>query len=365
MNRYDVVVVGSGPAGMAGAVEAARRGCRVLLVDMNLAPGGQLIKQIHKFFGSSRHRAGTRGVDISQTLYREALDAGVTAWFDAAVYGIFPGPVLEVARGMLQDRKARKEVVAASKVILATGASENSVSFPGWCLPGVMGAGAAQTMINVERVLPGQRVLMIGSGNVGLIVTYQLLQAGASVRAIVEIMPRVGGYGVHAAKVRRAGVPILTSMKVERALGETQVEGAMLSPVDGSGSPVHLDVDTICVAAGLRPYTRLASLAGCRLYHSPALGGWMPLHDEDMETTVRGIYVAGDLAGVEEASTALEEGRLAGLAAAESVLGGFDASEEKARIRESLSLLRMGPFGKARADAKDLVVKAGEAACLV
>ncbi|HHY37434.1 MAG TPA: FAD-dependent oxidoreductase [Clostridia bacterium] len=369
MKRFDVAVVGAGPAGLAAAIEAQKRGLNVLLVDMNLKAGGQLIKQIHKFFGSHEHRAGTRGIDIARDLYEEAVSSGVEVWLDAAVYAIYPGPVLEIARGILATRTASKEMVHASRVVLATGASENAVSFPGWTLPGVMGAGAAQTMINVERVLPGKRVLMVGSGNVGLIVTYQLLQAGAEVVAIVEVAPKIGGYGVHSAKVRRAGVPILTSYTVLRAFGDRQVEGAEIVAYDEHHNPIEetrqfLDVDTICIAAGLKPYAKLAALAGCELIYSPVLGGWMPVHDENMHTSVPGIYVAGDLAGVEEASTALEEGRLAGLSAAESLgKGGPDAADEKESIRERLSMLRIGPFGKARADAKSEVIKVGEKIC--
>ncbi|MGE5542645.1 MAG: NAD(P)/FAD-dependent oxidoreductase, partial [Bacillota bacterium] len=261
MKTYEVVVVGAGPAGLSASIEAARYGCDVLLVDSNLKPGGQLIKQIHKFFGSREHRAGTRGIDIARDLYKEALDTGVTVSLDTSVYGIFDDRVLGYAKGVL-EMKPQGGSVKAERVILATGASENAVNFPGWTLPGVMGAGAAQTMANVERVLPGKRVLMIGSGNVGLIVSYQLMQAGADVVALVEGLPRVGGYGVHSAKISRAGVPILTSHTVLRAFGDTAVEGAEIVQVDSSWKPVAgtsrcVDVDTICIATGLRPYVKL------------------------------------------------------------------------------------------------------------
>ena len=99
----------------------------------------------------------------------------------------------------------KDHTIKAKKIVMATGASENALAFPGCTLPGVMGAGAAQTMINVNRVLPGQKIIMVGSGNVGLIVSYQLMQAGADVLALIEAAPKIGGYGVHAAKIRRAG----------------------------------------------------------------------------------------------------------------------------------------------------------------
>lgn len=108
---------------------------------------------------------------------------------------------------------------------MATGAGENPLAFPGWTLPGVVGAGAIQTMINVHRVSVGKRVLMIGSGNVGLIVTYQLLQAGIDVAGIVEAAPQLGGYGVHAGKVRRAGVPLYVGHTVIEAVPNEDMSG--------------------------------------------------------------------------------------------------------------------------------------------
>jgi thioredoxin reductase len=368
----DVCVVGAGPAGLSASIEAARAGLDVVLLDSNMDPGGQLLKQIHKFFGSKEHRAGTRGIDIARILYKEALDAGVKVWLDSSAYGIFSGNVVEVARGVHESHagkgRAWKEIANAKKIVLAVGASENPVQFQGWTLPGVTGAGAAQTMINVERVLPGKRVVMVGSGNVGLIVSYQLTQAGAEVVAIVEAAPSVGGYAVHAAKVLRAGVPILTSHTVKAARGDGEVSQVEIAQVDSAWQPVQgtertLDADTVCVATGLRPFLKLASLAGCELGFAPALGGWVPTHTREMESSVPGIYVAGDLAGVEEASTAMEEGRVAGLSVVKS-LGAGDPGRLGQEIDEAcarLDALRMGPFGEARARAKKSLTTGGVA----
>jgi NADPH-dependent 2,4-dienoyl-CoA reductase/sulfur reductase-like enzyme len=127
----------------------------------------------------------------------------------------------------------------AAKIIIAAGATENALSFPGWTLPGVMTAGCAQTLINVHRVLPGRRVLMVGSGNVGVIVAYQLLQAGAEVAAVIEAAPQLGGYGVHTAKVRRAGVPFYISTTVAKAEGVECVENAVIVKVDSKFKPIE------------------------------------------------------------------------------------------------------------------------------
>ena len=349
---FDIVVVGAGPAGLAAAIEAAKRGARTLVVDENNKPGGQLFKQIHKFFGSHEHRAGVRGYDIGRQLLDEAANSGVTVWLDAVVHGLFDSRVAVLSEG-------RHVTVETGRIILATGASENAVAFPGSTLPGVMGAGAIQTMINVHRVLPGKRFVMLGSGNVGLIVCYQLMQAGAEVLAVVEAMPSIGGYGVHAAKIRRAGVPILVGTTISRVVGQGKVEAVVLATLGPDGmidpeSERTLAADTVGLAVGLTPLTELAWMAGCEFFFSPKLGGHLPLHDENMLTSLPYLYVAGDITGVEEASTAMEEGRLAGIATAESLglVAAATAAADKAAVRQRIEVLRSGPFGEGRRLAK-------------
>jgi len=355
--KVELAVVGGGPAGLMVSIEAARAGVKVALFDENEKPGGQLFKQIHKFFGSGAHQAGIRGHDIGNSLLSQSKEAGVKTMLNAVVWGIEPCRL-----GLAVNGEAK--VVGTKKIAVATGASENPLSFPGWTLPGVMGAGAAQTMMNVYRVLPGRRVLMVGSGNVGLIVAYQLMLAGAKVVAVVEASPKIGGYLVHAAKLRRAGVPILVSHTVREATGDNEVEEATIVRLGKEGKPVSgtertLAVDLICLAVGLRPQAELFWLTGCRFKYLPALGGHVPIHDDNMQTTVEGIYLAGDAAGVEEASTAMEEGRLAGIAIAESLgyLDSKEAAEKKRTIRQRLRDLRRGPFGEMRELAKRQIIE--------
>ncbi len=349
MVESQVVIVGGGPAGLAAGIEVARAGGRVTVIDENKKPGGQLFKQIHKFFGSKEHLAGVRGYDIGKKLLEETEELGVNVILDAPVYGVFEDNTVVYAKGGIQNK------IRGEKIILATGATENSLAFPGSDLPGVMGAGAAQTMINVNRVLPGKRVLMVGSGNVGLIVSYQLMQAGAEVVGLVEAGPNVSGYGVHASKIRRGGVPVYTSHTVTRAIGEGEVERVEICEVDSSYQPIPgkekvLEVDTICLAVGLTPMSELAWTLGCDFTHIPSFGGHVPKHNENMEASLNGVYVAGDISGVEEASSAMEEGRLAGISASEAL--GLYTSEEAARLKDEvwrrLNTLRDGEFGEKR-----------------
>jgi len=353
MKETELAIVGAGPAGLSAAIEAASAGVQVTLIDENRRPGGQLFKQIHKFFGSKEHYASVRGFDIGTKLLGEVEKRGVEVMLDSVVWGIFGTHVL----GIIHDQK--NTYLRAQKVLLATGAIENALAFPGWTLPGVMGAGAIQTLMNINRVLPGRKAIMIGSGNVGLIVSYQLLQAGAQVVAVVEAAPKIGGYGVHASKLRRNGVPILTSTTIKEAKGEERVERAILIELDQDwneipGTEKEYEVDVICLAVGLSPLSELAWMAGCQFEYIPELGGHVPIHDLNMQTTMPGIYVAGDLSGIEEASTAMEEGKLAGIAIAEALgyLSPGEAKIKKEAVSKRLDSFRTGPFGEAVRKAK-------------
>ncbi|MBI2875209.1 MAG: FAD-dependent oxidoreductase [Firmicutes bacterium] len=355
--EVDLAVIGAGPSGLTAAIEAAGHGVGVVVVDENERPGGQLFKQIHKFFGSALHGAGKRGMDIGRSLLAVATDRGVTVRLGTVAWGFFPEKTLGLAAG------ERSFLLRARCILLASGAVENALAFPGWTLPGVMGAGAAQTLANIHRVLPGREALVVGAGNVGLIVAFQLLQAGCAVKAVVEAAPRIGGYAVHAAKLARCGVPILTSTTIKQALGRERVGGAELVSVDEDrrlipGTERRLEADLICLAVGLSPLAELAWMAGCRFDYFPELGGHVPLHSTDMETTIPGIYVAGDAAGVEEVNTAMEQGRLVGTAVAE-VLGHLDpveAGDRKETIRRRMDALRTGPFGAARRAARERLI---------
>jgi sarcosine oxidase subunit alpha len=213
---------------------AAECGCRVLLIDRSPLLGGQLIKQTHKFFGSEQQRAKTRGFRIAESLVAdlESFGDAIEIWREATVVGAYPDSVLTVWT-MGEYRKIRFQ-----SLILAVGAGERTLAFENNDLPGVYGAGAVQTLMNVYGVLPGKEIVMIGSGNIGLIVSYQLIQAGATVKAVVEAAQRIGGYKVHATKLRRLGVPILTRTTILRALGEGVVRGAVLSALDDAWNPI-------------------------------------------------------------------------------------------------------------------------------
>ncbi|HHW17552.1 MAG TPA: FAD-dependent oxidoreductase [Firmicutes bacterium] len=348
MRKTELAVVGAGPAGISGALEAASYGVKVTLIDRGDRPGGQLVKQTHKFFGWHAKGAGTRGIVLAEQLARHIREnENVTFLGSTEALGYYSDKVLllETPRGI--------EPLQCERLLVATGASEKMLLFPGNDLPGVYGAGAVQTLMNVYGVRPGRSVLMVGSGNIGLIVSYQLVQAGVRVAAVLEAMPVIGGYAVHASKIRRLGIPILTGHSIKEAYGDGQVEGAVIWKLDEKwngipGTEKDLKVDVICLATGLTPLGELLWQAGAQMEYVSELGGFVPLYDENMETTAKGVFVAGDASGVEEASTAMAEGKLAGLSAAWS-LGRVPPEEftrKREEIRNELYQLRAGPTGQ-------------------
>ena len=349
MTETELLIIGGGPAGLSAAIAAAEAGARVLVLERGPRAGGQLVKQTHMFFGSEKQHASVRGVDIPKLLFDriDALGERIDIRTDTTALGIYEDGVVSA-----MHREDRYELYRPQAILVAAGATEKTLAFPNNDLPGIYGAGAVQTLMNVYGVMPGNTVLMVGAGNIGLIVSYQLMQAGVRVAAILDAAPRIGGYLVHAAKVRRMGVPILTGHTVLRAEGDGRLERAVIAAVNDRFAPVPgteqtVEADVMCIAVGLSPMTELMQMAGCETAYIPELGGTVPLRGTDYQTTRRGLFVAGDSAGVEEASSAMVEGALSGLCAA-AYCGhrADDYYERRAELETQLKSLRGGPAGR-------------------
>ena len=153
MKRHELIVIGAGPAGLSAAIEAKKNGMDVIVFDENARPGGQLFKQIHKFFGSKEHHAKERGFQIGEDLLKEAEDLGVQVKLNSVVMGIYNDKEITVRNGNEVDH------YKGDYIIIATGAAENMIPFKGWDTPGVIGAGAAQALMNLQGVQPGKRIL--------------------------------------------------------------------------------------------------------------------------------------------------------------------------------------------------------------
>ncbi|WZL72703.1 NAD(P)/FAD-dependent oxidoreductase [Clostridiaceae bacterium 35-E11] len=356
MLHTEIAIIGGGPAGMCAAIAAAGQGARVTLFDREKALGGQLVKQTHRFFGSEKEYAGTRGIDIAEILQDEIKkNKLIDVKTDTTVLGIYHDGIIAFEEGDVYNR------LTSEKIIITTGAAEKMLPFPNNDLPGVYGAGAVQTLMNQYGIIPGNKVLMVGAGNIGLIVSYQLMQAGVKVEAIIDAAPKVGGYLVHASKVRRLGVPILTSHTITEATGEEFVTGAVICELDQNwqaieGTEKKLDVDIICLAVGLSPLSELLRHTDCEMRYVPHLGGFVPIKDENLQTRAEGVYVAGDASGVEEASSAMIEGTIAGLSAAEALGYGTNIAALKEKYIIEIETLRSGTVGEKIREGLKLLV---------
>ena len=329
----EVLIIGGGPAGLSAAIELGKLGVRTLVVDDKDRLGGKLVLQTHKFFGSVEDSyAGTRGFEIGNILASEiAKHPSVEVWLNTTAVAVFSDRVV----GLVRD--GRYVTVKPAKLMVATGAREKMLSFPGNTLPGVYGAGAFQTLVNRDLVKSSERVLIVGGGNVGLIAGYHAIQARIEVAALIEALPQVGGYKVHADKLMRLGVPIFTRHTIVCAAGAERVAAATIAELDEKwnvkpGTEKTFAVDTVLIAVGLAEVNEFylkAKQFGMDVFH------------------------AGDAQEIAEASAAMFTGKIEGLKIAQS-LGVFSGEvppewDAKAAVLKS----RPGPVARRPPPSKE------------
>lgn len=340
MATTDLAVVGAGPAGLAAAIAAAKAGARVILLDEYARPGGQYLKGAHHSAGLPRALATEhKGHALLDQLSR--LDIELRT--ETLVWGVEGLRLALYHSGTL-------DWLEAGAVVVATGARELVVPFPGWTLPGVMTLGAAQVLAKEHGVLPGRRFLLAGSGPLLLPVVNQLTRLGAEVVAILEAT-WPGAWAAHAPalwgnwdrlregwyylnKLRQAKAPYHFGRTVVRAVGEKELQAVIVARLDRQGRPIPgsqetVHVDTLCLGFGFLPNVELTQLAGCAHEFDVTRGGWVPQVSEQMETSRPGLFAAGETAGVAGASAAMLEGQIAGLAAAHRL--GHIRQEDLAR----------------------------------
>lgn len=373
----DLVIIGGGPAGLAAAIEARRAGLTTVVIDERVSLGGQIYKQFAADFSVPiPEKLGKQYVQ-GRRLIEEAERSGAEFLLDTVAWGVW-GKTVAVYRDGVEAG-----TIDASQIILATGAYDRPTVFPGWTLPGVISAGGAQSLVKTQKVLPGERILMAGSGPLILAFSAQLHQLGANVVAVLEAAPAPRATSIarlltavpgnvdlmadgikYMAYLRGKRIPFLRSHIVVRAEGglSGEVVRAVAALVDREWRPIVgseqiFDVDTVCLGYGFFPSVELSRLCGCAHVYEENLGGHVPVRDADMRSSVPGILIAGDGAGVAGSAMALSEGRIAGLTAA--LDGGALSPEEYARRGSSVRrrLARVRRFRRALEDIYD--VRAG------
>ncbi len=351
---YPLTVVGAGPAGIQAASTAAAAGVRVAVVDENPLPGGQYYRQSPPEFDIPDRAAAHSGHPEASALYGRLDHPNIQVIQGVRVWGVFDGHTLA-----LTDEE-RTFLIDTDRVVLATGAFDRPLAFPGWTLPGIFGAGAALRLIKSQWVLPGQRFLLAGLGPLQLVLADLLLKSGAEVVCVTEAanplqswrhLPSFWGHWDRlreAFEYRRTlsknKVPLLFNHAIISASGEERVEVAKIARLDQDGAPIAgtergFDVDAVCLGYGLLPAYQLATAFGCALRFDEKLGWFVPQHDENMETSVPGIFVAGDVTDMGGVHVAAAEGQVAGLVAA-SQLGCLNETEFRGRMAQAKAALR-------------------------
>ncbi|MGM2751348.1 NAD(P)/FAD-dependent oxidoreductase [Bacillus cereus group sp. Bce019] len=348
----DVIIIGAGPAGLSASITCARFGLKVLVIDEFMKPGGRLLGQLHQ----EPTGEWWNGIEESKRLHEEAESLSVHIRCGVSVYNL--------------DRDENNWFVhtnigtlEAPFVLLATGAAEYAIPLPGWTLPGVMSIGAAQVMTNVHRVQVGKKGIIIGANILSFAILSELQLAGIKVDHIIlpekselsqkagepeevlnsllnaaHLAPsailRIGSHFMKFDWIRKAGLTFYpnSGMKINgtplhlrkaalEIIGTDQVEGVCVANIDSKGNVINgsekiYEADFVCIAGGLYPLAELAAVAGCPFHYISELGGHVPLHSETMETPLPGLFVAGNITGIESGKIAMAQGTVAGLSIA-------------------------------------------------
>jgi NADPH-dependent 2,4-dienoyl-CoA reductase/sulfur reductase-like enzyme len=332
LKTCDLAIVGAGPGGLAAATEAVAFGLSVTVIDDNPGPGGQYFRQPPGPFRRHGRSAFDKERVRAEALFR-VLDHPLVTYLPGAVVWDAPEPaVLAYTAGADSGR------IHAGTVIVAAGAYDRPVPFPGWTLPGVVTAGAVQNLIKGQRIVPGGRTVVAGNGPLLLVVATNLLHAGVDVAAVVEAAPidrRLWRQAPRliaapailclAAKyrlaLRAAGIPLSSGATAIEASGGDAVDAVTVAAIDSNGRVDRgraqtIAADTLVTGFGLTPSVELTRLLDCRHRFDPLRGGWLPVRSRALETSVDGVFAVGDCAAIGGVEMALVEGRLAALGAA-------------------------------------------------
>jgi len=329
LNNVDVAVIGSGPAGTAAAIKAKETGAEnVVIMERAEQLGGLLHQCIHNGFGLLYFKEDLTGPEYAHRFIEKLMDSGVKPLLETMVIRISPDREITAVssrEGYITFRP--------KSIVLAMGCRERTrgaLNIPGTRPAGIFTAGTAQRLVNIEGFVPGEKAVILGSGDVGMIMARRLTLEGAKVEAVVEILPYVGGLIRNQVQcLHDFNIPLLLEHTVTQIHGEDRVEAVTVARVDRNKNPIastetKIECDTLLLSVGLIPENELSQMAGVEL--DPITGG--PVVSESMQTSVPGMFAGGNVVHVHDLVDNVSwESELAGQSAAEFIRGRRKAWE--------------------------------------
>lgn len=332
--KHDIVIIGGGPAGLAAAISAWESGARdVLILEREPELGGILNQCIHSGFGLHTFQEELTGPEYAARFIEKAVQLGIPHWLSTTVVDLQrQGDSLFVT---CVSRERGLQVVEAAAVVLAMGCRERprgALNIPGTRPAGIFSAGTAQRLVNLEGYLPGREVVILGSGDIGLIMARRMTLEGAKVKCVAELMPYSGGLKRNIVQcLDDFGIPLKLSHTVVDIQGKERVTGVTIAQVDGQNKPIpgteeHIPCDTLLLSVGLLPENELSKAVGVEL--SAVTGG--PTVNESLETNIPGVFACGNVLHVHDlVDYVSEEAQQAGRHAVAFVAAGGKAQQER------------------------------------
>ncbi len=323
VREADIVIIGGGPAGMAAAIEASHSGIKdIVILERDRSLGGILQQCVHNGFGLQLFGEELTGPEYAQRFIEQVKELGIEVKLNTMVFDITRDKVITAVNS--EDGLLR---IKAQAVILSMGCRERTrgaLSIPGARPAGIYTAGTAQRFVNIEGYMPGKKVVILGSGDIGLIMARRMTLEGAEVKMVCELMPYSGGLKRNIVQcLDDFGIPLKLSTTVVEIHGKKRIEGVTIAKVDEKGKPVsdsfdYIECDTLLLSVGLIPENEITKAASINM--DTATSG--PMVDENGETSIAGIFACGNVVYVHDlVDHVTQEAYKAGKGAAEYVLG--------------------------------------------